>query len=275
VSIVETFDVQIFGQSSQLLSDKVAVEEPLEIWLKSYTSLSQSETRHLSTTMRTPGHDIELVKGWLHALNVIPSADILKIEFTGTDAIKQHSSNRILITLQPAKNVDVSRLQRAQYASSSCGVCGQQSIEWMLDELVPIQESNRVCLSVAQIKQLSAKLRTVQPYFAVTGGMHGAGLINQQGEIVSVFEDVGRHNALDKLIGTHLRQLPGQYGVMLSGRVSFEMVQKVARAGLSMIVAIGAPTSLAVEMCKEFDIALIGFLRDHQFNLYHGSTQIR
>ncbi|GAA0858225.1 formate dehydrogenase accessory sulfurtransferase FdhD [Aliiglaciecola litoralis] len=267
---IRTFNVKTYRQSTQSHLDKVAVEEPLEIWLKRYSSASCSETQHLSTTMRTPGHDIELVSGWLHSLNLIQMSDIQSILHTGVETLKQQYSNRIMITLKLGVDVDVSCLQRAQYANSSCGVCGQQSIEWMCDDLVPIDDSARISLSSNTIKQLSAQLGQNQPLFSATGGMHGAALVNQAGIIYSVFEDVGRHNALDKLVGANLQLLPGLFGVVLSGRVSFEMVQKAARAGISMIVAMGAPTSLAIELCQECDITLIGFLQSDRFNVYHG-----
>lgn len=267
------YDIVAVKNARIAQQDSVAVEEPLEVWIKLFHSGQQAHVQHLMTTMRTPGHDLELVRGWLHAINLIDGEQIHSIRFSGVDTLKGQTSNKVVVTLLPGINLDLSKLQRSQYASSSCGVCGQQSIEWMLDDLPTVQSNQRIHLGLDTVSCLSLKLSKHQPGFTATGGMHGVALIDQSANIVSVFEDVGRHNAMDKLVGANLAILPGKYAVLLSGRVSFEMVQKAARAGISMIIAIGAPTSLAVDLCKAIDIALIGFLKHNQLNIYHGDAQ--
>ena len=255
-------------------SDEVAIEEPLEIWLKQYTSAQQSRVELLSTTMRTPGCDIELVKGWLFTTGMIEMSLVQKFEHTGIDHMKGTEGNRIMITLKPGASIDVNKFQRHDYVHSSCGVCGQQSIEWLLEKLPPLNISNRLSLPGSSLNDLIIDLNQKQVLFRQTGGVHGVALFDESATIIDVKEDVGRHNAFDKLIGAHLHRFPAKLGVVLSGRVSFEMVQKAAMAGISMIVAIGAPTSLAVELCDERDIALIGFVKSTGFNLYTGQRQI-
>lgn len=271
---IRSYDIVSVTQSRLLKDDLVAVEEPLEIWLKVFETGRKANIHHLSTTMRTPGNDIELVRGWIYASNLVVSHLIHSISFTGTQALKKTSGNKVLVTLEPGATLDIDKMRRAQYASSSCGVCGQQSIEWMMEDIPCIPIENRMTMSTQQLVDLSQALNDQQPFFNLTGGMHGVALIDEEAQVIEVFEDVGRHNAMDKLIGANLNRLPGKYGVLLSGRVSFEMVHKAARAGISIIVAIGAPSSLAIDLCKQAEIALVGFLKPNQFNIYWGESQI-
>lgn len=265
---------RVNGQGTNSRVDDVIREEPLEIWLKQYPQLELSRTDLLSTTMRTPGHDIELVAGWLFNSALVIPQDIASIEHTGVDYIKGNQGNRVLVTLRPGITFDAGKLRHLEYVNSSCGVCGQQSIEWLVDKLPPVDLTNRLSIPESMVFELVTKLNNKQKLFGLTGGCHGVALFDQAGEILDVKEDVGRHNAFDKLIGAQLKLLPGKYGVILSGRVSFEMVQKAAMAGISLIIAIGAPTSLAIDLCKERDIGLIGFVKSDGFNLYTEQRQL-
>ncbi|GAB2699989.1 formate dehydrogenase accessory sulfurtransferase FdhD [Aliiglaciecola sp. 3_MG-2023] len=268
------YNIVSYHDSANHKVDWIACEQPLEIWLKFYKTANETQKVYLHSTMRTPGDDVNLVKGWLQSIDLLKVSDILSITHTGKGKLKQNTSNRIVITLKPGSNVDLSTYKTSQLSVSSCGVCGQQNIDRLLENLLPIDDENRVSMAVRTVSELPNKLRQQQAVFFKTGGVHAAGLIDKQGNLVATSEDIGRHNALDKLIGKHMAQLPGQYAVLLSGRVSFEMVQKSARAGFSMIIAVGAPTSLAVDLCRELDIALIGFIKGSQFNLYHGERQL-
>ncbi|TRY29317.1 formate dehydrogenase accessory sulfurtransferase FdhD [Aliiglaciecola sp. M165] len=269
-TVTQTHTINRFerGQITSVHEDSVVVEEPLEIWVKQYSAGDSSDIIHLSTTMRTPGQDFALVKGWLHSLNVINLDDITDIKFTGRETLKQQTSNRILVTLKPGISGAWERVQHNDFTHSSCGVCGQQSIEWLLEDLSPISPCNLFDISAASLHALPQALQSMQSAFSETGGCHGVGLFDASMTILDCQEDVGRHNAMDKLVGNNLDRLPGPFGVVLSGRVSFEMVQKAARARVSMIVAVGAPTSLAIELCREFDIALAGFVKSDRYNVY-------
>lgn len=268
---IQTASVTIVKQQSlRIVDDIVAVEEPLEIWLKHFNGSSIPQVDHLCTIMRTPGADEALVRGWLFTTARIDQSAISGVNASGTQRLKGQSSNRLLVTLKPNYRFSLASVQRADIANSSCGVCGQQSIEKLLDDIAPINPSHQVSFSPAEILTMPLAMRRSQSLFDKTGGNHAAALVNRQGQIIDIFEDVGRHNALDKLIGHNFQRFPGQYAVLLSGRVSFEMVQKAATAGISLIIAVGAPTSLAIELCVEWDIGLIGFIKADQFNVYHG-----
>lgn len=275
VSLGPEFEVPCFGDES----DEIAIEEPLEVWVKHIDSAAtkdaaQYQSVHLITTMRTPGSDIELVRGWMHATFAFCSKEILSITSTGISRLKGLAGNQVVVTLNPDVKFNFAGRQRIDYANSSCGVCGQQSIEHMMDKLPVITNCQRITLTAKTIFQLPNQLREKQTTFNRTGGIHAAALVNQDGGIDDLYEDVGRHNAVDKLIGSNLHRLPGKYALLLSGRISFELVQKAAIAGISMIVAIGAPTSLAVESCIECDISLIGFVKDSTFNIYNRPNQV-
>ncbi len=253
--------------------DKVVVEEPLQIWVKHTSPNSPAEL--LFTTMRTPGDDIQLVKGWLLSSAVLQSAsEIISIAHTGSGILKQQTTNQILITL--SKKVDWQAYQRIETVNSACGVCGQQSIEQLSDKLSTRRalQAQHWQLNNLTLYQLTQSLKQQQKLFADTGGIHAAGLFNQQLKIVDVREDVGRHNALDKLIGGNFvgaEQLNSLgYGLILSGRISFELVQKAAMANIQLIVAIGAPSSLAIDLAKECDMILLGFVKSSGFNCYAG-----
>jgi FdhD protein len=266
--------IRFSDNSSKPMLDSLAVEEPLEIWLKQHTSLNLSKTDKLLTTMRTPGDDESLARGWLHSSGLVDYSDVASIQQTGIEVLKGRVSNRIIIQLKLGVVADLERIKRFEDANSSCGVCGQESIEFLLDNLPESNRAQRFSLPQTEIYRLTQKLRDSQTLFGKTGGCHGAALFDADCNIVDVKEDVGRHNALDKLIGAQLAKLPGQFGIVLSGRVSFELVQKAAMAGISIIVAVGAPSSLAVDLCVECDICLVGFITANKFNVYHSNRQL-
>jgi FdhD protein len=260
--------------------DAIVSEEPLEIWLKQQIS-PPSKPERLMITMRSLGDDINMVTGWLHTSGLVASSShIQSVVHTGIAHLKQGTSNQVLVTLVPNVQVDSRQHQRLEYVNSSCGVCGQQSIETLLDKLPQSEKSLKPLLIPQQIFPLAAALREKQDVFAQTGGNHGAGLFlaapqntnDSYTDLIDVREDVGRHNALDKVIGANLPMLlaPQQnhFGVILSGRVSFELVQKAAMANIKLIIAMGAPSSLAISLAIECDICIVGFVKEHSFNVY-------
>jgi FdhD protein len=221
--------------------------------------------------MRTPGHDFELAAGFLFTEGVVAnSADIREIRHCGNSK----NTNVVRVELNPAVKFDPTRLSRHVFTTSSCGVCGKTSLEQVRTVLPsPIQKISMP--SAEMLCALPGKLRPEQTIFSSTGGLHAAALFNLEGKLILLREDVGRHNAMDKLIGALLleNKLPAVNTIMLvSGRASFELVQKAAMAGIPMLAAVGAPSSLAVELAREFGMTLVGFLRDGRFNIYCGDT---
>ena len=260
--------------------DLVAVEEPLEIRL-GYGSMDNRQQRSVSVTMRTPTHDFELALGFLYSEGIITSYNqILSVKYC-VDAGKQATENIVRVELNPDVIFNIKTLQRNFYATSSCGVCGKASIE-AIDNMIcnlPKQklESNALKVGKNYIVNLPNSLSQHQKLFEYTGGLHAAALFDESGKIISVREDIGRHNALDKLIGNALTQdlLPLNGKVLLmSSRASFELIQKAVMANIHIIVTIGAPSSLAVQTAEQFGITLIGFLRNESFNIYTGKERI-
>lgn len=249
--------------------DLVAVEEPLEIRI-SYHVRNVRKERSIAVTMRTPGHDSELAAGFLFTEGLLRDpADVLAIR-------PCRSGNRVRVVLRDSVEVDIGRLKRHFFANSSCGVCGKASIE-AVQLCRRIELRDRLVVSPATIHSLPDRLRTAQAVFEHTGGLHGCALFSSDGEACCVREDVGRHNALDKLIGRQF--LTGKTPLtdavlLLSGRVSFELIQKAAMAGIPVVAAIGAPSSLAVQLAEEVGITLVGFLRDDRFNVYTGGQRL-
>jgi len=249
--------------------DELAVEEPLEIRLQ-YGPSGNRREQPISITMRTPGHDAELATGFLFTEGIIHHASaILRTE---TDR-----PNSILVVLGENIPLDLGRLQRHFYTSSSCGVCGKSSLEALRTVCPSPQPAAAWQLDADLIYSLPDRLLQQQQLFETTGGLHAAALFHQEGTFLSLREDIGRHNALDKLIGSALleEKLPlSRHILLLSGRACFELIQKAAMAGIQIVAAVGAPSSLAVELAQEYDITLIGFLRDQRFNIYTGSGRI-
>lgn len=253
-------------------ADLLAVEEPLEIRIR-----HRQQERALSITMRTPGHDLELALGFLFGEGIIRSADqVLSADETNSED-QALLGERITVHLSDDCAFDSAKLERHFYTTSSCGVCGKSSIDAVKIACpIPVQaEPFRV--SNQAIAQLPEALKIYQNAFEQTGGIHAAAFFNAQGAIVQAREDVGRHNALDKLNGWALSsgQIPVvNRGLLLSGRASFELIQKASMAGVSMIVAVGAPSSLAVELAEELNITLVGFTKSHRFNVYSAAERI-
>lgn len=268
---------RVSGNQSQTESDDVAVEEPLEIQLSSPTA-EGSAAKSISITMRTPGEDAELALGFLLTEGIIESADqVTSVAHCGDPAPDTGLQNIIRVTLRPDVDVDIGRLERHFYTTSSCGVCGKTSLEALH---VTGQSSLAYCASTFArdvIVSLPNRVKNLQPVFTKTGGLHAAAVFDPHGEIIVVKEDVGRHNATDKAIGALLQAgaLPANtYGLLVSGRASFELVQKSLVAGIPLLAAVGAPSSLAVQTAKEFDMTLVGFLSGENFNVYSGPERI-
>jgi len=256
------------------VKDLVSVEEPVSIVVRSVNENGEFDSKPLSITMRTPGNDIDLVSGFLFTEGVIKSReDIQKI------TIDEESENaEVLVTLNDDVIIDWKRLERSFYTSSSCGVCGKNSIEAVKSVCPIVIPQKQWQITQELLSQLPQRLRKVQAGFDQSGGIHAAAWFNLQGALVDFREDVGRHNALDKLIGAlwNSNHWPLFNGVLLlSGRASFELVQKASMAGVRMICAIGAPSSLAIELAEEYGITLVGFLKSNRFNVYTSVERIQ
>lgn len=250
--------------------DRVAVEEPLEIRLR-YTLVGKPARKSISVTMRTPGEDAELAAGFLYGEGIIDGADdIDRLEHPDEDE-EPSAENVIELTVAPGVDVDVGAVQRNFYTTSSCGVCGKASLEALEIRETAVMEPDGFRISPETVARLPDRLRRAQPVFEKTGGIHAAGLFSTDGTLVELREDVGRHNAMDKLVGARLLagELPADRSVaVLSGRASFELLQKALRARIPLVVAVGAPSSLAVDLAEEFGITLVGFARGDRFNIY-------
>ncbi len=267
---IEIFRVS--GNSKSPYLDDVSVEEPLEIRVL-YRDGSTAVSKNISVTMRTPGNDAELAAGFLFTEGIISSQNQIKNIENQQSKCTTDAQNVIVVELKDHLTPNLMNADRNFYTTSSCGVCGKGSIEAI--RTVSIfkeheREFSKIELHV--LYQLSEKLRSFQNNFSATGGIHASGIFDMAGNLLALREDVGRHNALDKLIGYALSSnlLPlKNHILLLSGRASFELIQKAAMAGITAVAAIGAPSSLAVDLAKEFDMTLLGFLRDNRFNIYH------
>lgn len=264
--------------SLEEVPDLLAAEEPMEIRL-GYGLQNDRSQKSLSVTMRTPGNDFELATGFLFTEGIIRSReDIASIRHCTDGGRDNSSSNIVRIELVDSVVPDTERLQRHFYTSSSCGVCGKTSIEAVRTTCSAQAGNHEGKISVSVLMQLPEQLKNAQLVFSHTGGLHASALFDTSGQLIYLREDVGRHNALDKVIGAGLAagQLPFSGKVLLlSGRASFELIQKAAMAGIGTVVAVGAPSSLAVDLAKEYDMTLIGFLREMRFNCYAGAHRIQ
>ncbi|WP_294275769.1 formate dehydrogenase accessory sulfurtransferase FdhD [uncultured Chryseobacterium sp.] len=259
-------------------TDDISVEEPLEIRI-SYEAELQKITRNISVTMRTPGHDAELAIGFLFTEGIITGRKRVKDVYHLQAVCSRTGENTVIVELAEGYTPKLMNTDRNFYTTSSCGVCGKGSIESIRTvSTFGDLEKKPQRIALETLYQLTEKLRTFQNNFSATGGIHASGLFDLNGDLLALREDVGRHNALDKLIGNALmaEQLPLTDRILvLSGRASFELIQKAAMAGISVVAAIGAPSSLAVDLAKEFDMTLLGFLRDNRFNIYHESSHMK
>jgi FdhD protein len=251
------------------LADRVAVEEPLEIRIAHSTPEGRAH-RSISITMRTPGNDDELAAGFLFTETIVSNAsEIVSIEACAENVVR--------VELHPDVAVDLGQLQRHFYTTSSCGVCGKASLEALRVSGIETLDPSLPTFKEAVLIAVPERLRASQPTFEATGGLHAAACFDKYGELLVTMEDVGRHNAVDKVIGRLLLEdrLPaGEFGLMVSGRASFELVQKSLVAGIPLLAAVGAPSSLAVEVAREFNMTLIGFLRGNTFNVYAGGERL-
>jgi FdhD protein len=275
-SVVACSRQQVKGTQINLSIDSVIVEEPLQIRLHYIDQLGQEQDRIYLVTMRTPGDDINLVCGLLLAEGVIKNAtDIIAINDQLDD--DEISLNEINVHLSKNIIVDWDFIKRDTTSFSSCGVCGKSSMQSLELRNIPHLDTTEAWLSSHLIPQFSKQLAQVQSMFSQTGGVHGCALFDESGQLLLNSEDVGRHNALDKLIGQlafDSKLNSSRKIVFLSGRISFELVQKVLVAGIPVLAAVGAPSNLAINMAKRFNLTLIGFSRDGRFNLYHGAFRL-
>jgi FdhD protein len=256
--------------------DCVAVEEPLEIRL-GYRLAGRPAQKSLSVTMRTPGADRALAAGFLYGEGIISSReDVEQVEVVAEEA-NARESNILRVHMAPHVEVDTQSMQRHFYTTSSCGVCGKASLEALRMDDCDAIEAGDFTVPAQMICALPERLRTGQEVFDETGGLHAAGLFDADGALLELHEDVGRHNALDKLVGARLLagELPLDRSiVVLSGRASFELLQKALRARAQIVVAVGAPSSLAVRLAEDFGITLIGFARRDRLNVYSHAERI-
>ena len=257
--------------------DVVAVEEPMEIKL-AYGTTGQRKRESIAITMRTPGQDFDLALGFLYSEGIISdNNDVIQLRYIARQLEESAQENVLLVELNPSCTFDLDRLNRHFYTTSSCGVCGKASIELVDIPATHILNRHLPKLDPNTLPQLPAKLLAAQDAFSKTGGLHAAGLFDLSGKLYLLREDIGRHNALDKLIGAAFQQkiLPlKEFILMLSGRISFELVQKALMAGIPIVAAVGAPSSLALELADENNMTLIGFLKNQQFNLYCGNGRM-
>tara|TARA_B100000029_G_scaffold344902_1_gene337356 strand:- start:357 stop:1199 length:843 start_codon:yes stop_codon:yes gene_type:complete len=272
------YDISKFKNSKiEETKDSVSIEEPLEMRLK-YKIDDKWQTQNLSITMRTPGNDEDLVRGFLYNERIIENINqIENIEKLGDDVGDYNLKNIIQATINNIQNLEIGKLKRNFLTNSSCGVCGKTSLD-----SIEVLKNEKLDLSCPLINEkiilTSPKLLiNEQSEFAKTGGIHASALIDQDGSVVATREDVGRHNALDKLIGHALKEKTLDYKkqfITCSGRLNFELVQKGLMANIGLMAGVGAPTSLAIDLAKRFDMTLLGFVKEDSFNIYSNSNRV-
>ena len=259
------------------VDDLISIEEPLEISLK-YKKQDSWETNSLSITMRTPGHDKDLVRGFLFNEQIIENLkDIENIESFGDKVGQYNIQNKILVTLNNSKNINISKIKKDFLTNSSCGVCGKSSLDAL--EIIKKEKTpkSNPKLSKEVIISSPSVLKKNQSEFTKTGGIHASGLFSSNGDLISLREDVGRHNALDKLIGDSLinnNLKPNEQFITCSGRLNFELVQKVLMTNIGLMIGVGAPTSLAIDLANRFDMTLVGFVKEDSFNIYTNKQKV-
>ena len=259
------------------IEDLISIEEPLEISLK-FKDKEKWITKSLSITMRTPGHDKDLVRGFLFNEQIIQNInDIENIESFGNKVGQYNIQNKILVTLNNSQNVNISKIKRDFLTNSSCGVCGKSSLDSL--EIIKKDKTSKSNprLSKEIIINSPSVLRKNQSEFAKTGGIHASGLFSSNGNLISLREDVGRHNALDKMIGDALLNNylePNDQFITCSGRLNFELVQKVLMTNIGLMIGVGAPTSLAIDLANRFDMTLVGFVKEDSFNIYTNNQKV-
>ena len=259
------------------IDDLISIEEPLEISLK-YKDEDNWITQNLSITMRTPGDDENLVRGFLFNEQIVQDIkDIDSIESYGKKVGQYNIQNKILATLNNSQNVNISKIKRDFLTNSSCGVCGKSSLDAL--EIIKKDKTNSVEPQISKevIIESPNILKNNQSEFSKTGGIHASGLFRSNGQLIDLKEDVGRHNALDKLVGSILingKLEPKDQFITCSGRLNFELVQKVLMTNIGIMIGVGAPTSLAIDLANKFDMTLIGFVKRDSFNIYTNNKKV-
>jgi len=269
--------IKLKNNNTEEIKDSVSIEEPLEMILK-FKKSGKWQTENISITMRTPGNDEDLIAGFLYNEKIVDNIEqIKKIEKKGEIVGDYNLQNKIEATINDIKNIDIGKLKRNFLTNSSCGVCGKTS----LDSL-EIIKSNKLDLSFPKINKKiilnSPKLLiNEQSEFSKTGGIHASALIDKSGKVIATREDVGRHNALDKLIGhvqkNKLIDNHSQF-IACSGRLNFELIQKGLMSNIGIMAGVGAPTSLAIDLAKRFGMTLLGFVKKESFNIYTNKERI-
>ena len=259
------------------IKDAVSVEEPLEMRLK-FKKNNKWHTENISITMRTPGNDEDLIKGFLFNERIVENIkDIETVEHAGEVSGDYNLQNIIIATINKTDNLEIGKLKKNFVTNSSCGVCGKTSLDAIqiiktdkLDPTIPRIEEKTILKS-------PKLLINEQSEFAKTGGIHASALIDENGKVITIREDVGRHNALDKLIGYSISKNlinPSNQFIACSGRLNFELVQKGIMANIGVMAGVGAPTSLAIDLAKRFDMTLLGFVKENGFNIYSNKNRI-
>ncbi len=265
------------GSNKQEVQDNISVEEPLEMLLK-FKIKDKWNTENISITMRTPGNDEDLISGFLYNERIIENInEIEKVEKKGEIVGDYNLQNRIEATINNTKNLDIGKIKRNFVTNSSCGVCGKTSLD-----SIEVLKNGKVDLSFSKINydiilKSPEFLRSNQSEFSKTGGIHASALIDNKGKVIAIREDVGRHNALDKLIGYGLKNKiidPINQFIACSGRLNFELVQKALMSNIGLMAGVGAPTSLATHLAKRFDMTLVGFVKSDGFNIYSNKERI-
>ncbi len=259
------------------VDDLVSIEEPLEISIK-YKNNDKWVTQILSITMRTPGHDEDLVRGFLFNEQIVQDVKhIQSIKSFGAKVGQYKIQNKILATLNNSKNINITKIKRDFLTNSSCGVCGKSSLDAL--EIIKTKKPSLAEPKISKkvVLQSPDILRDNQSEFSKTGGIHASGLFLNNGKLVEIREDVGRHNALDKLVGSILKKKnlnPKKQFIACSGRLNFELVQKVLMTNIGIMIGVGAPTSLAIDLANKYNMTLVGFVKKDSFNIYSNKQKI-
>jgi len=265
------------GSIKEEVQDHVSVEEPLEMSLK-FKKDDKWNIENISITMRTPGNDEDLVSGFLYNERIIENInEIEKVEKKGETVGDYNLQNKIEATINNTKNLDIGKIKKNFITNSSCGVCGKTSLD-----SIEVLKTNKIDLSFPKINyniilKSPELLQNNQSEFSKTGGIHASALISGKGEVIAIREDVGRHNALDKLIGHALKNKiikPENQFIACSGRLNFELVQKALMSNIGLMAGVGAPTSLAIDLAKRFNMTLVGFVKQDSFNIYSNKERI-
>ena len=259
------------------VDDLVSIEEPLEISIK-FKNNDKWVTQVLSITMRTPGHDEDLVRGFLFNEQIVQDVKHIQSIKSFGDKVGQYKiQNKILATLNNSKNINITKIKRDFLTNSSCGVCGKSSLDAL--EIIKTKKPSLTEPKISKkvVLQSPSILRDNQSEFSKTGGIHASGLFLNDGNLVEIREDVGRHNALDKLVGSILKKKnlnPKKQFITCSGRLNFELVQKVLMTNIGIMIGVGAPTSLSIDLANKYNMTLVGFVKKESFNIYSNKQKI-